>query len=127
MSLSLITKAPDYVYDMVYSLVVKNNLGGVLEDTSNYFMLLQSIAIVCVVSRIIYIEPSAVGFDGLYLIKGIGNETLSSIASFLFVYFVSQALARHGSSDPALRKKRSISILIAMVLVLIIKNQLGSR
>lgn len=127
MSLSSMTKIPDYIYDTVYALVIKNNLGGLLEDSSNHFMLLQSLAVVSVVSRLIYVPTSAVGFDSLHLMESLGNETVYNIACAVFVYLVSQALVRHGTSDPALRKKRSISILIAMVLVLIIKNQLSGR
>lgn len=127
MSLSVITKIPDYIYDTVYSLVIKNNLGGLLEDNTNHFMLLQSLAVVSVVSRLIYVPPNPQGFDSLFLMQGVGNDTLFNVASFAFVYLVSQALVRHGNSDPALRKKRSVSILMAMVIVLFLKNQLRTN
>ena len=125
MSLSSLTN--DYIYDTVYSFVIKNNLGGLLDDSSNHFLLLQSLAVVSVVSRFIYSNSNPVGYDSLHLVEILGNPTVYNIACSVFVYLVSQALMRHGNSDPVSKKKRSMSVLIAMALVIFLKTQLNNR
>lgn len=122
--LNAIVRAPDKLYDAVFSFIANNELWDLFEDSGNLFMFLQSLVTVAAATRIVETTSNS-SFDVFTLVNSkMQSGTVRFLLHALMVYMLSQAILRSATSDVGLRRKRSISVVVAMLASLIAHNQL---